>query len=286
MFVQYNRVPESCYFSFVLHANLQLSISFLLSQTYLVNYHTLTEGKKNAEGGDEKELCEMMSNMMSSGGDEESKTGIMGDMSSSERFAERYAKGLELKKSRDSMADMLANEEHTKDLGKKEFQLAQMLMAVETLHMAEFGVLEEEKHSSLIYCEEHADELIQDGGKSFQEKMDIARAKGRIHNLTYDSTIVLEKLGEEVDTEVKLRLMQQHVRTMDAEVDALRALQGLPPETRDDMFIGTLIDDELFAPAPPPPDCPICFLPLPERGHITYNPCCGKVSRMIASGLG
>ena len=74
--------------------------------------------------------------------------------------------------------------------------------------MAECGIIEEEKHSSLSYVEEHADELFVDGGKRFKEQMDLALAKGRLHNLMNDATYdaELEKLAEEGDTEGQLRL--------------------------------------------------------------------------------
>ena len=41
--------------------------------------------------------------------------------------------------------------------------LSQMLMASMTLAMAKCGVVEDNKHSSISYAEEHADELFEDG---------------------------------------------------------------------------------------------------------------------------
>lgn len=38
----------------------------------------------------------------------------------------------------------------------------------------------------------------------------------------------------------------------------------------------TKFDHELFQPCPPRPDCPICFIPLPERDECCYHPCCGR----------
>ena len=156
-------------------------------------------------------------------------------------------------------------------------------MAISNSMMAECGIIEEEKHSSLSYVEEHADELFVDGGKRFKEQMDLALAKGRLHNLMNDATYdaELEKLAEEGDTEGRLRLMKERIRAVDAQEDAVRDMQGLPLDTtREDLFIGTIIDNELFAPPPPPPDCPICFLPL-QILQTSYQPCCGKVSIKI-----
>jgi hypothetical protein len=43
--------------------------------------------------------------------------------------------------------------------------------------------------------------------------------------------------------------------------------------------VAELFDEKLFAPPPPREDCPICFLPMPERvEQTTYKVCCGKVT--------
>ena len=215
----------------------------------------------------------MMSNLKSAGsggdGDESNETA--------------KAKGLEIKEARDSIAELLSKEECTKDCDESTLRVAQIFIAISNSMMAECGIIEEEKHSSLSYVEEHADELFVDGGKRFKEQMDLALAKGRLHNLMNDATYdaELEKLAEEGDTEGRLRLMKERIRAVGEQEDAVRDMQGLPLDTtREDLFIGTIIDDELFAPPPPPPDCPICFLSL-QILQTSYQPCCGKVSIKI-----
>ena len=37
-----------------------------------------------------------------------------------------------------------------------------------------------------------------------------------------------------------------------------------------------LHDEKLFEDPPPPDDCPICFLPLPDTNQRAFRPCCGK----------
>ena len=37
-----------------------------------------------------------------------------------------------------------------------------------------------------------------------------------------------------------------------------------------------LYDEALFKQPPPPEDCPICMLPLPDDRHVTFESCCGK----------
>ena len=65
--------------------------------------HTLPEGKKNVNDGDEKEPCEMMSNLKSTGG------------GGNESKETAKAKGLEINEARDSIAEVLSKEECTKD---------------------------------------------------------------------------------------------------------------------------------------------------------------------------
>ena len=38
-----------------------------------------------------------------------------------------------------------------------------------------------------------------------------------------------------------------------------------------------LHDKKLFEDPPPPDDCPICFLPLPDTHQRSFRPCCGKL---------
>mmetsp|Transcript_11317 Transcript_11317/g.20799 ORF Transcript_11317/g.20799 Transcript_11317/m.20799 type:complete len:357 (-) Transcript_11317:71-1141(-) len=88
-----------------------------------------------------------------------------------------------------------------------------------------------------------------------------------------------ELLKKDGDIEGQLRLCQWVMRALDMEANKLLSKEGrhpMPPQ--DDPFIGTLVDDDLFVPCPPRPDCPICFLPLPDRTACTYQPCCGKTA--------
>ena len=40
--------------------------------------------------------------------------------------------------------------------------------------------------------------------------------------------------------------------------------------------VAELHDEELFKEHPPTEDCPICFLPLPLEGQVSFKSCCGK----------
>ena len=81
----------------------------------------------------------MMSNMKSTGGG--------GDESKEKAIA----KGLEIKEARDSIAEFLSKEECTKDCDESTLRVAQIFMAISNSMMAECGIIEEEKHSSLSY---------------------------------------------------------------------------------------------------------------------------------------
>ena len=53
------------------------------------------------------------------------------------------------------------------ELNEAELDLAHFLMAAMTLKMAQCGLVEEEKRSSIVYAEKHADKLFDDGGEAF-----------------------------------------------------------------------------------------------------------------------
>ena len=125
-------------------------------------------------------------------------------------------KVLELKANRDEFEKM--SPKKYEELSEKERGMAHQMMAQTTLMMAQCGVVDEEKHSSIVYAEEHKDELFSDGGEAFFKQWK-------------------------------------------------------------DATENTMLDDELFHPCPPRPECPICFLPLPGRNEMCYQPCCGKVRR-------
>lgn len=87
--------------------------------------------------------------------------------------------------------------------------------------------------------------------------------------------------GEDRDT--LFRLLRVLDSALQKKGDDMRAREGLPPKYchQEDLFLGTIIDDELFAPPPPSLDCPVCFLTLPDRDACTYQPCCGKVRNLL-----
>lgn len=226
---------------------------------------------------------------------------------------------LEAKKLRDELAVLVAKEEKEiadKGLGKealKDVHLAHTLMGLATKLMAEGGIIEDEKHSSLTYCEEHRDELYRDGGAEFRRQLANAIKKAKTEaglGAELESLLEMEqrkglfKLLRNLASEIKAKQFDRSTLSEDQKkmIDEIGHLEkkgdregmfrlirkfdsmmqeGLPPEKRgglEDMFLGTIIDDELFAPPPPSPDCPVCFLALPGRRFCTYQPCCGKVS--------
>lgn len=71
------------------------------------------------------------------------------------RFALRHSRGLKAKANRDKMEAALANEKIAQDATETDIQLAQVMMAISTKQMAEFGIVEDAKHSSVKYCEDH-----------------------------------------------------------------------------------------------------------------------------------
>ena len=116
-------------------------------------------------------MCEQFSNLNSNdvGDDNESTVSLSP--------SERYAKGLELIAGRDEMERMLTDEANAKELSEKEDlgHLSYLIMAMQTVNIAECGIYEEEKHMSLVYAEEHSDEMFADGGKHLFDKLSRAR---------------------------------------------------------------------------------------------------------------
>ena len=90
----------------------------------------------------------------------------------------------------------------------------------------------------------------------------------------------MEQMIKDGDIDGQMRILKDLMSSMDKLQNDLRIEKGLPPiPVIDNPFHRTIVDDELFQPCPPRPDCPICFLPLPERNECCYQPCCGKVRR-------
>lgn len=217
------------------------------------------------------ELCEQFSNLNSNDvGDDNESTVTLSP-------SERYAKGLELIAGRDEMERMLTDEANAKELSEKEDlgHLSYLIMAMQTVNIAECGIYEEEKHMSLVYAEDHSDEMFADGGKHLFDKLSRARINAVMEDPSRKAE--LKRLKEVGDTEGSLRLMKETGQIMEDEENSIRARAGMPPKPREDMFIGTLIDDELFSSPPPGQECDICFLILPNDDRCTYQPCCGKV---------
>jgi hypothetical protein len=143
-------------------------------------------------------------------------------------------------------------------------QMMQITKAFGTLMLAEMGHVEDEKDSSIVYAEENAGELFVDGGETFFRRLKEATDKVKLKE---------EKRNEMNDGDTD-------DQAMDKVQNDLRIEQGSPPiPPESDAFHNTIVDDELFQPRPPRPDCPICFLPLPARNECCYQPCCGKVRR-------
>ena len=187
-------------------------------------------------------------------------------------------KALKLKVERDEY------EEKLRSLSPKDFEevdentlgLVNLLMATMTLTMAQCGLVEEEKHCSIVYVEEHADKLFASGGEAFFEQWKDATDKAELEQKKINET---EKMINDGDTDTQMLILQDLIRTVDKIQNDRRIELGLPPLPENDNFHNTILDDELFHPCPPGPDCPICFLPLPERNECCYQPCCGKVRR-------
>ena len=91
----------------------------------------------------------------------------------------------------------------------------------------------------------------------------------------------IKKDGHDGDTDDQLRTMKDTLFTMNKLLDEKFKDRGLdsPFAQLEEPLQNTKFDHELFQPCPPRPDCPICFIPLPEKDECCYQPCCGKVRR-------
>jgi hypothetical protein len=116
---------------------------------------------------------------------------------------------------------------------------------------------------------EFADGLLGDRGAEFRMRYTEAADK---------ALALMEKMkkdGHDEDTGDQLRLVKDTLFTMNKLVD--EKLGFSPFAQLEEPLHNTKFDHELFHPCPPRPDCPICFIPLPERDACCYHPCCGKV---------
>ena len=98
-----------------------------------------------------------------------------------------------------------------------------------------------------------------------------------------DKTLALmgkmKKDGHDEDTDDQLRLVKDTLFAMNKLMDEKikESGQDSPFAQLEEPLHNTKFDHELFQPCPPRPDCPICFIPLPERDECCYHPCCGRV---------
>ena len=183
-------------------------------------------------------------------------------------------KALEIKAKRDEF-DKLKYSKDWEEINELDRLCVTFSLAKLTVKMAQCGLVEEQKHSSFVYVEEHVNkfdgmaEPILQQWKEATDEVEWGQQKRE----------EMKKLINDGDTAGQMRLLQDVMRTADKEEKDWRIEQGLPPMPENDHFHNTILDDELFQPCPPRPDCPICFLPLPERNETCYQPCCGKVRR-------
>ncbi len=89
----------------------------------------------------------------------------------------------------------------------------------------------------------------------------------------------MKKDGHDEDTDDQLRLVKDTLFAMNKLMDEKikESGQDSPFAQLEEPLHNTKFDHELFHPCPPRPDCPICFIPLPESDECCYHPCCGKV---------
>jgi len=198
------------------------------------------------------------------------------------RGGKKLEQALELKAKRDEI------EEDVKSLSQKDLEevdedhqkLFHLLNATTTLQMAQCGLVEEEKHSSIVYAEEHADVLFDDGGAKFFTMWKEAAGKAALEQ---EKRKEMERAIKDGDIDGQMLVLKDLMKTMDVAQNDSRIEQGLPPIQFESHFHNTKFDDELFQPCPPKPDCPICFLPMPSRDQCCYQPCCGKVRDILFS---
>jgi hypothetical protein len=120
---------------------------------------------------------------------------------------------------------------------------------------------------------EFADMFFGDRGAEFRKKYTEAAD---------EALALMEKMkkdGHDEDTDDQLRLVKDTLFAMNKLMDEKirESGQDSPFAQLEEPLHNTKFDHELFHPCPPRPDCPICFIPLPERDECCYHPCCGRV---------
>ena len=196
------------------------------------------------------------------------------------RKGRKREQALELKARRDAFdLAMMANPDDAKEVDEATFGCGQLALAKLTVMIAQCGLAEDEKHSSIVYVEKHADKMFSDGGEAFFKEWKEATDKAKLEQKRRNE---MEQMIKDGDMLGQIRILQDLMSKMDKAQNDLRIEQGKPPireDERDNPLHLTILDDELFQPRPPRSDCPICFLLLPERNECCYQPCCGKVRR-------
>eukprot|EP00985_Skeletonema_marinoi_P023428 scaffold15643_cov117-Skeletonema_marinoi.AAC.3 len=191
------------------------------------------------------------------------------------RGGKKLEQALELKAQRDEFEEELKSlsQKDLEEVDEVHLKLSHLLNATTTLQMAQCGLVEEEKHSSIVYAEEHADVLFDDGGAKFFTMWKEAAGKAALEQQKRKE---MERAIKDGDIDGQMLVLKDLMETMDVAQNDSRIEQGLPPIQFESHFHNTKLDDELFQPCPPKPDCPICFLPMPSRDQCCYQPCCGK----------
>ena len=89
----------------------------------------------------------------------------------------------------------------------------------------------------------------------------------------------MKRMINDGDTEGQMLILKEMMNAIDKPQNERFITQGLPPnQGHESHFHNMEVDDELFQPCPPKPDCPICFLPLPRamlwKGKRHCSCCC------------
>ena len=101
------------------------------------------------------------------------------------------------------------------ELDVKTQKLVYFLLPAATLRMAQCGLVEEEKHSSIVYAEEHADELFDDRGANFFNMWKEAVSKAALEQ---EKRKEMERMVSDGNIEGQMRILKD----MENELDKLQ----------------------------------------------------------------
>ena len=180
-------------------------------------------------------------------------------------------KALKLKAERDKIVEKMKLQ-HLEEVDEDQKNLAQL-----TLQMAQCGLVEEENHSSIVYAEEHADVLFDDGGEQFFKMWKVAAGNAALEK---EKRKELERLVNDGNILDMTAILSDVMLRVEMAQNERRIEQGPPSIQYESSLHFTKFDEELFQPRSKS-DCPICFLPMPRRHECCYMPCCGKVSDIV-----